>query len=223
MLTFPFIQVAGVIDRDEASLIQACGVRYLGFPLRLPVHEEDLSEDAAAAIIRSLSPGHEAVLITYLSRCEHVLALAAKLGVRIVQLHGDVEAAELERIRQADPTLTIIKSLVVGLQEDAMLERTITTLSPLVNAFITDTYDPTSGASGATGKTHDWQVSRRLVERSPRPVILAGGLTPGNVREAIAQVRPAGVDVHTGVEDVGGRKSETKLRRFVEEVRGSAG
>jgi len=182
-----------------------------------------LSEDAAAAIIRSLSPGHEAVLITYLSRCEHVLALAAKLGVRIVQLHGDVEAAELERIRQADPTLTIIKSLVVGLQEDAMLERTITTLSPLVNAFITDTYDPTSGASGATGKTHDWQVSRRLVERSPRPVILAGGLTPGNVREAIAQVRPAGVDVHTGVEDVGGRKSETKLRRFVEEVRGSAG
>jgi hypothetical protein len=53
-------------------------------------------------------------------------------------------------------------------------------------------------ASGATGKTHDWRVSRRLVEVADKPVILAGGLNPENVKRAILEVRPAGVDSHSG-------------------------
>ena len=55
-----------------------------------------------------------------------------------------------------------------------------------VDGFITDTYAPETGASGATGRTHDWTVSHRLAMLSPKPVILAGGLTPSNVRQAIA-------------------------------------
>jgi len=66
--------------------------------------------------------------------------------------------------------------------------------------------------------THDWCISRRLVEISSRPVILAGGLTPANVAEAIAEVRPAGVDSHTGVEDASGAKSREKVARFVREA-----
>ena len=84
--------------------------------------------------------------------------------------------------------------------------------------FITDTFDPATGASGATGKTHDWTVSRKLVELSPKPVILAGGLNPSNVYEAIRIVRPAGVDVHTGVEDSSGRKSRSLIEAFVNEA-----
>ena len=90
-------------------------------------------------------------------------------------------------------------------------------LAPLVDGFITDTYAPETGASGATGRTHDWTVSRGLVQLSPKPVILAGGLTPTNVRQAIAEVRPAGVDVHTGVEDASGRKDRAKVLAFVAE------
>jgi phosphoribosylanthranilate isomerase len=123
------------------------------------------------------------------------------LGARTVQLHGDVSRAELERLRERDPSLTIIKSLVVGRHAVSVLERLAVELAPLVDGFITDTDAPETGASGATGRTHDWAVSRRLVELSPKPVVLAGGLTPANVRQAIAAVRPAGVDVHTGVED----------------------
>ena len=92
-------------------------------------------------------------------------------------------------------------------------------LAPLVDGFITDTYSPETGASGATGRTHDWAVSRRLVQLSPKPVILAGGLTPANVRQAIAAVRPAGVDVHTGVEDASGRKDRDKVLAFVAEAK----
>jgi phosphoribosylanthranilate isomerase len=113
----------------------------------------------------------------------------------------------------------VIKSLVVGLRDPAALEVEAERLAPWVDAFITDTFDPATGATGATGRTHDWSVSRRLVECLPRPVVLAGGLTPENVAEAIRQVRPAGVDSHTGVEGADGRKSRDKVMRFVAAAR----
>ncbi len=218
-LEIPLIQVAGICDRAEAVLLQECGIRYLGFPLRLPVNREDLTEADAADIIRSLQPPARGVLITYLNEARAIADFCRALGARTVQLHGDIARAELERLRELDPPLTIIKSLVVGLHPASLLERLVVELAPLVDGFLTDTYAPETGASGATGRTHDWTVSRRLVQLSPKPVILAGGLTPANVRQAIAEVRPAGVDVHTGVEDASGRKDRGKVLAFVAESR----
>lgn len=217
-LEIPFIQVAGVADADEAAMLLDCGVRYLGFPLRLPVNREDLTEDEAGHIIRSLRPPARGVLITYLERAPAIADFCRALGARMVQVHGDIDPRELAGLRELDPGLTIIKSLVVGLHAVAVLERIAVELAPLVDAFLTDTYAPHTGAAGATGRTHDWAVSRRLVELSPRPVILAGGLTPENVRRAILTVRPAGVDVHTGVEDASGRKDRSKVLAFVAEA-----
>ena len=218
MLEDNLIQIAGVIDAAEAEMLQQCGVRYLGFPLRLPVHREDLTEDEAATIIKSLVPPVFGVLITYLDKADEIAAFCHNLGARIVQLHGEIERDELKRLKTLDPTLTVIKSLVVGMRDDKSLEDTAIDLSPFVDGFITDTFDPKTGASGATGKTHDWRVSRHLAELSDRPVILAGGLTPENVKRAILEVRPAGVDSHTGVEDFTGRKRREKVEKFLSEA-----
>ena len=218
MLEENLIQIAGVIDTAEAQMLQQCGVHYLGFPLRLPVHREDLTEEKAAAIIKSLAPAVFGVLITYLDEAGEIAAFCHALGARIVQLHGDIQRAELKRLKTLDPNLTVIKSLVVGLRDDQALEAMVSELSPFVDAFITDTFDPKTGASGATGKTHDWRVSRCLVELADRPVILAGGLTPENVKRAILEVRPAGVDSHTGVEDSSGRKNREKVQKFLSEA-----
>lgn len=213
-----FVQVAGISDPDEAARVMACGVRYLGFPLRLPVHREDLSEDAAAAIIRSIRPPCFGVPITYQDDAGEIAQFTDFLGATLIQLHGDVAAGELVKLRRRRPGLVIIKSLVVGSVDPAELIELQQRLAGLVDAFITDTFDAVTGASGATGRTHDWRISRRLVAASPKPVILAGGLTPDNVQEAIRQVRPAGVDSHTGVEDGLGRKDPARLRRFVAEA-----
>jgi phosphoribosylanthranilate isomerase len=218
MLEKNLIQIAGVIDAPEAQMLQQCGVRYLGFPLRLPVHREDLPEEAAAAIIKSLAPPAFGVLITYLDEANEIAAFSHALGARIVQLHGDIDRDELKRLKTLDPNLTVIKSLVIGMRDDKALEDRLSELSPFVDAFITDTFDPKTGSSGATGKTHDWRVSRRLVEVADRPIILAGGLTPANVKRAILEVRPAGVDSHTGVEDSSGRKSREKVQKFLSEA-----
>jgi len=152
------IHVAGVIDLAEAQLLINCGVRYVGFPFVLDHHKEDLTTDAAAAIVSELGSHATFFLITYLNRAGAILELCQ------------------------------------------------------------NTFDPVTGASGATGRVHDWEISRRLVASSARPLILAGGLNAGNVRQAIRTVRPAGVDVHTGIEGDDGRKRYDLTRRFVEEA-----
>ena len=118
-------------------------------------------------------------------------------------------------LKTKHPQLKIIKSIIIGQQSLPQIFSFINTYSSAVDAFITDTFDPETGASGATGKRHNWEISKRIVEYSALPVILAGGLHSGNVREAILKVRPAGVDVHTGVENSDGRKDTDKIRSFI--------
>ncbi len=214
-----FIQIAGIRDQQEAEMLIAAGVDWLGFPLRLMIHKEDLLEAEAVQIIKSLRPPHEGVLITYLNKADEIVTLCHSLGTGKIQIHGEITLEQLKAVKVLDSSLFVIKSLVVRDNNQNALEDEVHSLSPNIDAFITDTYDPASGACGATGKTHDWQVSRRLVEISPRPVILAGGLRPENVARAITEVRPAAVDVHTGVEGPDGRKDLRLVRAFIEQAR----
>ena len=212
------VQIAGVADRAEAMMLVEAGVHQIGFPLGLTVHKEDMPAEDAAKIIRLLKPPASAVLITYLNMAEQILDLCRKIGAHKVQLHGAITLAEIVRLKSLAPDLTVIKSLIVEDNNLTELKSSVAALGPHCDAFITDTYDPTTGACGATGRTHDWDISRRLCDISPRPVMLAGGLNPENVRKAIAHVRPAGVDAHTGVEGPDGRKDAVLVRAFVREA-----
>lgn len=217
------IQVAGVIDAEEAGMLIECGVDMIGFPFRLDVHAEDLSEDAAAALIAAIGSRARPVLITYLAVADAVAALARALGVSDVQLHGDVPLNEVRNLRKTARGLRIIKSLVVRENGFDELIGVMRSFAPHVDGFITDTFDPETGACGATGRTHDWTISRALVLASPLPVMLAGGLTPTNVADAIATVRPAAVDAHTGLEGRDGRKDRRLVADFVAKARAAFG
>ncbi len=211
------IQIAGIIDAAEAKMLMDLGVDYLGFPLRLPVNKDDLTEDEAVEVIKNINSPHKAVLITYLNKSDEIISFCDKLNVKVVQLHGEISSGELKKLKLIRPEIEVIKSLVVNGGNYPELENIVNDLSPWVDFFITDTYDPSTGASGATGKTHDWQISRKLVEVSPKPIILAGGLNPSNVRQAVLNIKPAGVDVHTGVESFGGRKDFNLVKEFISE------
>jgi phosphoribosylanthranilate isomerase len=214
-----YIQIAGVIDEEEARMLIECGTKFIGFPLKLSSNEEDLSENMTANIIRNLPTAVNGALITYLRDAADISVLCKFLGTNIVQVHGEIDESQLTKLRRISPNLLIIKSLVVREDNILELENKLKMLSPYVDAFITDTYDPGTGAYGATGKTHNWDISRKLVEISRRPVILAGGLKPDNVYSAIMGVRPSGVDVHTGVELKDGRKSLELVKAFISEAK----
>ena len=210
------IQLAGVRPLEEARMLLACGVDLLGFPLRLPVHAPDTSEDEARAVIAAVGAA-SCVLITYEEDPSRLVDLCRFLKVGAVQLHADVPPESLARIK-ALASLSVIKSYVVG-REDMDPAGFVRAFAPFCDAFITDTFDPATGASGATGRVHDWSVSAELVRLSPLPVILAGGLGPRNVRDAILAVRPAAVDVHTGVEAPDGSKDQRLVAAFVQAAR----
>ncbi len=195
------------------------GVDWLGFPLEPEFHREDIPAQQVSMVISSLGIGDRAVLITYLRDAVEIAGLAHMTGSRRIQIHGDITAGEARRLKETNPGLFLIRALVVRPGNLGELLGMAREFGPHVDAFITDTWDPQTGARGATGKTHDWETSRRIVESSAKPVILAGGLTPENVGRAILQVRPAGVDAHTGVEAPDGMKDTALVRAFVKEAR----
>lgn len=211
------IQVAGVIDQAEADLIIEEGADWLGFPLRLPAKNEDITEADAAAVIKTIQQPHQGVIISYLTDADEIKAHCAEIGVDTIQLHGDVLPAELRRLRTIAPDLYVLKSLVVKADNIDELAKIVDEAAEWVDMFITDTFNPATGAKGATGLVHDWNVSAELVRISPRPLMLAGGLNPENVAAAIEGVRPAAVDAHTGLENATRRKDRLKVRTFVQE------
>ena len=209
------IQIAGVHDQAEAEDIIAAGATHLGLPLRLPDGREDLDETSARALVCEVRERIQTVLITYQTNANDIAEFAAWLGVDGVQLHAPIAPEAVASLRGIAPRLFIIKSLVVAADNLRELLKTATLMADSVDAYITDTYDPATNRSGATGKAHDWSVSHMLANLAPKPVILAGGLNVGNVADAIRVVRPAGVDAHTGVEAASGRKDPHLLREFV--------
>ncbi|AOT61838.1 MULTISPECIES: phosphoribosylanthranilate isomerase [Streptomyces] len=213
------VQVAGIIDAAEADLCIGEGADWLGFALRLPSGKDDIPEQDAAAIIKGLEAPHAGVLISYLTDAEEVSRFCDELGVVAVQLHGDVETEQLRLLKELRPELFVLKSLVVKEDNADELLKLVDDTHPFVDMYITDTFDPKTGAKGATGLTHDWNVSAELVRRSPKPLMMAGGLNPENVYDAIRTVKPAAVDAHTGLEGPDGRKDRAKVAKFVAEAR----
>ncbi len=207
------VQIAGVSSLEEAVAAERAGADALGFTVRLPTGVHDgLTEAKARSIIAALPPFITAVAITYVDNAREAADLSRSLGVGALQLHGEFPARELALVRAALPHLKIIRAVHVTGEEALAHARA---LERHVDAIILDTYDPDTGRHGATGKVHDWELSRRIVEQARVPIILAGGLTPDNVADAIRAVRPWGVDVHTGVEEPDGTRSFAKICEFV--------
>lgn len=214
------VQIAGVSSLEEALAAESWGADGLGFTLRLPTGVHDgLTEAKARSIIAALPPFITAVVITYVSAAREAVELCRYLGVGALQLHGEFPATDLPLIRAALPHLKIIRSVHVTGREALAQARS---LERHVDALILDTFDAATGRHGATGKTHDWTLSREIVAKSRVPIILAGGLNPDNVCDAIRTVRPWGVDVHSGVEDGDGRRDLNKLRAFIERAKTGA-
>jgi len=203
----------------DARAATRAGADALGFTLCLPTGpHEGLTEAGAQEIIERLPPFVCPALITYLNQAGEAAELCQYLGVRTVQLHGEIEMEEVRRLRHDSPHLKIIKSIIVKGREAASEAKA---WSREVDALLTDAHDPATGRTGATGKTHDWSISREIVDSVACPVILAGGLTPENVPDAIHAVRPWGVDVHTGIERPDGTFDPGRADAFVAAVLGA--
>jgi phosphoribosylanthranilate isomerase len=194
------IKVCGITNLDDARLAVELGADMLGF-IFYPQSRRAITRDTAAQICRQLNVEKVGVFVN--ESAPVIQATLDACGLTAIQFHGDeppsfcrqfaAKAIKALRIRDAG-------SLAVAAEYD-------------VDALLLDTY--TDSQHGGTGRTFDWQLAVQA-KQFGRPIILSGGLTPENVREAIATVQPYAVDVASGVEQAPGRKDPDKLRRFIE-------
>ncbi len=199
------VKICGITRRDDAELAVELGASALGFNF-FPPSPRYIAPAAAREIIRRLPPFVVAVAVfADEADAAHIMAVAHEAGVSVVQLHGP-------RFAQFDGPpgqFSVIRAMAVNAdfvpEELARLQAA---------AFLLDSFDP--ALRGGTGKVFDWSIAREAKRYGK--IILAGGLTPENVAQAIREVRPFAVDVASGVESAPGIKDPAKLRAFFAEV-----
>jgi phosphoribosylanthranilate isomerase len=203
-----WVKICGITRREDALLAARLGASAVGFVF-WPGSRRFIKPIEARAIARSLPALVTAVGVFVDQPLEHVEAIARLVGLGAVQLHGAESAEYCSQL-----TAPIIKAVPVG---EGFRLSTIADLPPAVTILL-DAAD--SSTHGGTGRTIDWAMASQVART--RRAILAGGLTPANVADAIRAVRPYGVDVSSGVELFPGVKHENRLRRFFEALRTSA-
>ncbi len=199
------IKVCGMTDMIEAKGAVDAGVDALGF-IFSPQSPRMIDPDRAREIIRVLPPYVDAVGVFVDEQVEVVNEIVKYCGLTIAQLHGSETVDYCSNIDGRT-----IKSFRIRSNGDLS---GIESYGGVVSGILLDTYHEKK--AGGTGESFDW----RLLEGKDFaiPIILAGGLFPENVYDAIEQVRPFAVDVNSGVEYEPGRKSLEKLKKFIREV-----
>jgi phosphoribosylanthranilate isomerase len=202
------IKICGLTNLDDARAAVNFGADALGFVF-FKESPRNISPEKAAAIIAKLPVFTTTVGVFVNEPREEILKLVSQTGVSVIQMHGEEppEACILPR--------KVIKGIRI---------KSIESLEPLkryqglVSAFLLDTYAPRM--PGGTGQVFNWDIA--LEAKNFGRVILAGGLTPDNVSEAIRLVKPYAVDVSSGVELEKGKKDHEKMRLFIERARSAA-
>ena len=199
----------------------AAGASALGLVGAMPSGPGVIADDLIAAIARTVPPPIATFLLTSETEAGGIIDHVRRCGTTTVQIVDGVDRAVYGAIRAALPRVKIVQVLHVGAEGIADTARQ---LAREVDAFLLDSGNPTLAVKelGGTGRVHDWSVSAEIVASVGRPVFLAGGLHAGNVGDAIARVRPFGVDLCSGVRS-DGVLDEAKLNAFVAAVRSAAG
>ncbi len=204
MTTRVKVKVCGVRSVEEAEAALDAGADALGFNF-WPQSRRYISPRAASDIISKLSPVASTVGVFVNEEANSIIDVASELRLSAVQLHGD----ESPEFCAALGSIKIIKAIRVGQDFDLGIIRSYPVSMVLLDSSI-------QGSYGGTGQRFDWRIAieaKRLAR-----IILAGGLNTENVWEAITHVRPAAIDVCSGVEAEPGRKDFNKLRSFMSVV-----
>lgn len=205
------VKICGLTTPRDAAAAIEFGADALGFNF-FPGSKRYLPMEAAGEWIAALPGNIEKVAILVNPSWDEAKAAAAAAGITALQLHGAETPDFCRRLREA--RIRFEKALPV------------TGPDPLANTpdFFTPTVLLDSGGAGefgGSGRTFPWEIARDFVlAHSHLRVILAGGLTPGNVADAVGMVRPFGVDVTSGVESSPGRKDHSRMRDFIAAARG---
>ncbi len=201
-----YVKICGITNVRDARLAARLGADALGFNF-FKASTRYIRPERARAIIAALPPFVTSVGVFVDHAAEDVNEICRMCNLDVAQLHGE----ESPRVVDAVRGVRRIKAIRVRDEADVARCRRYH-----VDAFLLDTWTP--GMPGGTGQAFRWPLARLAAEFGP--VIVAGGLTPGNVEEAILAAHPYAVDVASGVESTPGKKDKALMQAFIRKAKG---
>lgn len=221
MKQLPRVKICGMQSAEDIELAVSFGADAVGFITEVPVNtHRKLDAQTAAELVKTVPFFVDSVLVIMPSNGQDALELIEKVKPDVVQLHNELSPEKIEIIRNGTHQ-KIIRTFTIPVQSKEVPAEIMSELDALVDTDLIDGIlldSGKAGSSGGTGLVHDWSISRQVVENTDIPVILAGGLNPENVRDAVKEVRPFAVDTASGVE-TNKTKDPAKVCRFIEEAR----
>lgn len=216
------VKVCGIKSVEDAKLAASSGADAIGLLVgQMHSSNDFVSEEVAREIVKECSLYVTPVLVTHLRNPKQIYNIASYTGINVIQLHSNCSIIDIRRLRAMfamgayQQNIKLIKSIHANGSAPPKLFDDLQTLQNDVDAIIVDTLDKEGDRVGGTGKSHDWNISQQVVASSKRPVFLAGGLGPDNVRKAIKFVKPYGVDANSCLKASNGYKDENKVSDFI--------
>jgi phosphoribosylanthranilate isomerase len=208
----PRVKVCCIASVEEMRAAVECGASAVGLVSEMPSGPGVIGEELIAEIAARVPPPVATFLLTCGQDADSIIAQQRRCRVNTLQLCDRVPREVYGELRARLPGVSLVQ--VVHVRGEESVEEALT-VAPHVDALLLDSGNQSLAVKelGGTGRTHDWELSRRVVAASPVPVFLAGGLKPENVARAVSTVRPFGLDVCSGVRDRG-RLDAEKLKRF---------
>lgn len=212
------IKICCISSVAEAFMAMSVGADALGLVSAMPSGPGIISEIEIKRIAESVPKNIFTFLLTSFTNAKDIISQLQFTETTTVQIVDKIPITELHLIKKALPLIRLVYVIHV-LDESSIAEAEL--YSTAVDALLLDSGKPnaTLKTLGGTGQTHNWEISRQIVETVGCPVFLAGGLHAGNVKEAIHIVQPFGVDICSGVR-TDGRLDPEKLTQFVAAIRG---
>ncbi len=204
-------KICGLTREEDLAVAINAGADAVGFLVGVPSSPRNLTLERAETLLNQVPIFVDSILVTASKNIEWLVEVSDRLKPSAIQIH-DEEQLDSSIIHEKIGGTRLIKTIYIT--EDALKKVLIENLQ-IFDAILLDTFNKRQ--YGGTGRVHDWTLSRQIKEAvDPIPVILAGGLNPENVKEAILTVEPYAVDVASGVEANPGIKDHSKVRAFVE-------
>lgn len=216
MLMVPKVKICCIANLEEATLALSYGASALGLVGAMPSGPGVITDEQIFQIASAVPTFVATFLLSSERTAQGIIAHHQKVKTNTIQLVDAVEQGAYDKIKNALPRVQLVQVIHVideGSVEEAMMAAT------QVDAILLDSGNPnlTIKELGGTGRVHDWRLSRRIRESIDKPLYLAGGLRPDNVRSAIEAVEPFGLDLCSGVR-TNGKLDERKLEAFFKAV-----
>lgn len=210
------VKICCIASEDEAKLAIKAGASALGLVAKMPSGPGPISDERILKIAKTLPSHIDSFMLTSKTTAADIIQHHKRTLTNTIQIVDSLTEGTYKDIRVELPIIKIVQ--VIHVIDENSIDEAVR-VSELVDFILLDSGNPKAAIKelGGTGRTHNWQLSKKIVEQSSVPVYLAGGLHAGNVKDAIEKVNPYGIDLCSGVR-TNGNLDFSKLELFFEAV-----